>query len=132
MTAERTYRREDLIAARRAWEGGEFGVEWQPYRELAAQYGLIFPPDGTRWDGWEDRQPSQRAIVFRAISDTPRLLRRLIIESTSWGQVVGRLMAAVDALRDEADLAELHADLERRGQPSRTEAMHRLDELLAR
>lgn len=132
MSGERTYRREDLVEARRRWVHGEFGAEWQPYRRLAGDRGFIFPPDGTKWDSWEDDEPSQRAIVYRAIEDTPSLLRAAIAKSNSWGQVVAQLMRDLERRREDADLAERDAGWEREHRPSRREALETYAEISRR
>lgn len=132
MSAVRTYRREDLVEARRRWAEGEFGEEWAPYRKLAAERGFIFPPDGSRWDSTEDDEPSQRAIVYRALEDTPALLRASIAASRSWGQVVGALMPAIRAMREDADLAERDAGWDREQRPSRREALETYGEISRR
>ena len=92
-------------AARRAWDAGEFGDEWRDIRQLAAAGGILYPPSGTAFDSWEDDRPSQRAVLARAIAETPELLGRCIIGARSWAAVIARLLQARDAWR-----AELRAD----------------------
>lgn len=132
MTGERTYRREDFLEARRRWDEGGFGQAWAPYRKLAGEHGFIFPPEGSRWDSWEDAEPSQRAIVYRAIEDTPALLREAIARSRSWGQVVAALIRAIERLRDDADLAERDAAWERDHGPDPREATTAIKRILDR
>lgn len=132
MSGERTYRPADLAESRRRWAEGEFGVEWQPYRRLAAERGFIFPPEGSRWDSWEDDEPSQRAIVYRAIEDMPRLLSEAIRTSRGWGQVVARLMRDLARIREDAGLAERDAEWARAGQPTRREALESYAEITRR
>lgn len=95
----RTFTRSDLDAANRAWDEGEFSSEWRDIRHKAAMGGLIYPPSGTRFDSWDDDSPSQRAILIRAIRETPRLLERCLIGAPSWSVVISRLTRARDDLR---------------------------------
>lgn len=132
MTAERTYRREDLEEATRRWSEGAFDEAWQPYRAAAAARGFIFPPDGSRDDSVEDPQPSQRAIVWRAIEDTPRLLMATIRRSSSWNDVVRLLIAELDRRRVDAGFEELAISNERASHPTRRQAAERVGALLDR
>ena len=97
----RTFSRVEWEAADDAWAAGEFSDEWTPFRELARARGILYPPAGTRWDSWEDPGPSQRAILVRAIRDTPELLRRTIGHSRSWSQVIAGLVETIGEMRDE-------------------------------
>lgn len=94
-----TFSQADWRRAQAAWEAGEFDRAWSPFRELAGRAGFIYPPAGTRWDSWEDDQPSQRAIIWRAIEETPDLLRRCIARARSWSDVVRELTSERDAWR---------------------------------
>lgn len=107
------YTREQWEAAQASWSAGEpWSDEWKPWRHLAAEAaGIIDAPEGSRWDQWEDEHPSQRAILIRAIRETPDTLRRAIAMPgvRTWGDVIGRLIAGVEGFR--ADRAsERHAD----------------------
>lgn len=128
---ERTFRREDLVESRRRWDEGEFGSEWAPYRRAAANRGFIFPPEGSRWDSWEDDQPSQRAIVYRAIEDTPRALLAAISSSRSWGQVVKALMVDLERRRQDSNDAEQRA-ASNHTDPDRRQALQALGEISRR
>lgn len=88
----RTFTRSELDAARDAWDEGDFSDEWRDIRHYAVMGGLIYPPSGTKWDSWGDDEPSQRAILIRAIRETPTTLRRCIRGATSWGMVIDRLL----------------------------------------
>lgn len=129
---ERTYTRADLERSRRLWAEGEFGSEWAPYRRLAAERGFIFPPDGTMHDSWEDDEPSQRAVLYQAIEDTPRLLADAIRRSRTWGQVVGPILRERARLREDAGLAERDAEWERQQHPARREALLTAGEIYRR
>lgn len=100
----RTYSRTDWLAARDAWD--DFSGEWTPYREAAAQRGMLYPPSGSRFDSWDDPKPSQRAILYRAMADTPAALMDAIHESRSWGEVVGKVMADMHDRREYVRMAE--------------------------
>ena len=117
---ERTYRLEDIERSRREW--ADFSDEWSDYRALAGRHGILFPPEGTKWDNWEDDEPSQRAILIRAIREQPRLLRRAIQANgvASWSDVIERLLLgrdriAIDVEQREYDWSVTKA---RRGAPS--------------
>lgn len=100
----RTFTRADLDASRAAWDAGEFSAEWRDVRHLAAMGGIIYPPEGTKWDSWEDDNPTQRAILIRAIRESPRLLEKCIPGARSWSQVIERLLRARDDWRARLDL----------------------------
>lgn len=95
--SEQTWR--DAMAA---WDRGRFGPEWADVRAIAGRVGIIFPPDGSPDDSWAAEHPSQRAILVRAIRETPRLLRRAIEKpgARSWGDVIGRLLLTRDRWDD--------------------------------
>lgn len=119
----RTYSSEHWTASLDAWTAGNFSAEWKPYRHQAAMKGIIYPPEGTEYDSWEDDQPSQRAILIRAIRETPTLLTRAIEHSRSWGAVIGYIirerdewraeLRRVSPLRDEPDAREATVSLKR-------------------
>ncbi len=88
----RTFTRDQLDEANAAWDDGDFSKEWRDVRHLAAMGGIIYPPSGTKWDSWGDAEPSQRAILIRAIRETPVTLRRCVRGATSWGMVIDRLL----------------------------------------
>lgn len=96
----RTFNRADWEASLAEWDAGQFSDEWRNVRHLAAMQGMIYPPTGTKWDSWEDDEPSQRAMLIRAIRETPRLLEECIGRSRSWTEVIAKLVAARDELRD--------------------------------
>ena len=102
----RTFSREAFLEARAAWDGGEFGPEWGMFRNVAGDRGYIYPPAGTRWDSWEDDQPSQRAIIHRAIEETPKLLVEVMRQSNSWSNVIARLTQRRDAMREDANVRD--------------------------
>lgn len=126
----RTYSREDFFAAKAEW--ADFDEVWRPYRQLAAERGMLYPPSGTRWDSWEDEEPSQRAILYRAICDTPKALTRIIGASRSWSEVVRKVIADVDRRREDADFAERQDDWDRQDQLTPPEALHLLAGILDR
>lgn len=87
---------------------------------------MIYPPFGTRWDSWEDEEPSQFALVARAHWDTPETLMEAIAASHSWGQVVGRLIRDLDGRRQEADLRERDDAWRRRDEPDGRQALQNI------
>ncbi len=108
----RTYSRSDFEAARAAWS--DFDGTWEFHRRLAADRGMLYPPSGTRWDDIDDPKPSQRAIVYRAMTDTPLALTEAIRASSSWSQVIHRLLLDIEHRREDASLAEKDAAWDRR------------------
>lgn len=95
-----TFSRHDWEQAQTAW--ADFSEEWAPFRKLAAHQGFVYPPAGTKWDGWDDDHPSQRAILIRAIRETPQLLAQCVLRSRNWAQVVSELTASRDEWRARA------------------------------
>jgi len=128
----RTYSRESFLEATAAWDGGGFGPEWHFYRQLAADRGFIYPPAGTRWDSWEDDQPSQRAMIYRAIEETPRLLTEVMRQSRSWYDVIARLTQRRDGMRDDADLRERQEEWDRQDEPKPRQATQTILGILER
>lgn len=107
--SQRRVTREQLEASRAAWAAGGFSDEWGYWRTVAARdAGIIDPPSGTRWDSWSDGSPSQRAILVRAMRETPQMLRRAIRKASrpTWEAVIERLLQDRDVLGDDADLRE--------------------------
>ena len=93
-----TFSKATYLRSRDAWDAGRFGSEWADCRGQAAKAGIVFPPDGAPDDSWADASPSQRAILIRAIRETPRLLRRAIAADgvRSWSDVIERLLLGRD------------------------------------
>lgn len=121
-TKQRTFDRETWNRAAAAWDAGRFGPEWPDWRNLAGKAGIIFPPDGTPDDSWSDPRPSQRALIIRAIRETPRLLRWALTRPGvgSWGDVLGLLLEGRDRLALEGDRrAEEWATVKRTAPPVR-------------
>lgn len=108
MAGVRTFSRAEWDAASAAWREGEFGADtWAIVRRAAADRGMLYPPAGSRHDDIDAPHPSQRAIVYRAIDGNPARLMAVIAMSSTWSQVVDELMRSVNAMRDEADEAEI-------------------------
>ena len=107
-----TYTREQRDEAQRLWE--DYSEEWTPWRRLAQEQGIMFPPHGTAHDSW-DENPSQRALVYQAIRETPDMLGWAIrgIDKPTWREVVGRVIAGRQEMRDQIDLDPdpIHPDL---------------------
>ena len=97
----RTFSRDQWTEAQALWDDGHFSEEWKPYRHAAAMRGMLYPPAGDQFDSWEDDEPSQRAMLIRAIRETPSLLNAAIGHSKSWGEVVAYVLRRRDEWRDE-------------------------------
>lgn len=122
MTMQRhtpTFDRETWLRAVAAWEAGRFGPEWADWRLLAARAGIIFPPNGSPDDSWSDARPSQRAVIIRAIRETPRLLRWALGRPgvRSWGDVIEHLLSGRDAMALDADRRADDWQRQKRGDP---------------
>lgn len=115
--SERTFSRSHWEAALEAWDAGKFSDEWKPYRHEAAMRGMIYPPEGSRFDSWEDDDPSERAMLIRAIRETPNLLHRAIAERKSWSGVVAYIVRERDEWR--AEVTRHERALEQRTRRSR-------------
>jgi hypothetical protein len=105
-TKEPRYTQETWLASDAQWRAGRFGPEWSDWRGMAAKAGIIFPPSGSPDDPWSADSPSQRAILIRAIRETPRLLKRAIPGASSWSDVIGRLLTYRDLMALDADQRE--------------------------
>ncbi len=125
-----TYSKPQMVAAKRAWSSYP-PLTWNPWHELAKKAGIVFPPSGSLGDSCDVPQPSQRAIIVRAMRDTPLLLRWAILGAEpSWCSIVGRVFSGLDEMREQADV--LDAADERRHfeeQPSHDEARKALERM---
>lgn len=125
----RTFSKTDWDAAQALWHDGEFSAEWKDFRHQAAMRGMIYPPEGTRWDSWEDEEPSQRAILIRAIRETPKLTAEAINHSQSWGSVIEYILRQRDAWRDDLNARERWVDPDK---PTERQAMQSIAEIFQR
>lgn len=113
----RTVTRERWEAAQAAWAAGDFSDEWKPWRHLAAmKAGIVDPPTGTKWDDWTDDEPSQRAMLIRAIRETPEALRVAIARAPrpTWEAVLADVLGFRDRLGTDADQRQHEWDAARR------------------
>ena len=96
--------REQFEDAERSWTG--FSDEWTPWRRMAQEQGIAYAPNGTEHDDIDVPRPSQRAILYRAIDETPDLLAWAIrtVDKPSWASVVGRVLAGLDEMREQLDM----------------------------
>jgi len=108
----KTYSREDWEASLQAWDDGGFSEEWRTIRHVMAMQGCIFPPAEDMFDSCDDREPSQRAVLVRALRETPELLRRCTRNAKTWSQVIDRLFAARDEWREDLNRDEEQAWIE--------------------
>lgn len=125
----RTYDRETYLRLRDAWR--TFGPEWTAARELCALRGYPFPPNGTALDDRDDPEPSQRAIVWRALEYRPLRTLDVIRTARSWSEVVRRIMAEEDRLREDIGFGERDAAWEKDGQPNHHQSTRLLGDILA-
>lgn len=126
----RTYSRADWAAAQEQWR--DFSSEWREVRHQAAMRGLLYPPAGTALDSWEDDKPSQRAILIRAIRETPALLQNAISRSRSWGDVIAQLVRARDDWRDRLNAEDRAVEREKADWPDHREAAMTVKAILDR
>lgn len=128
----RTFDRPTFMAAKAAWEDGEFGWQWQPIRRLAAERGFIYPPSGTRHDDREVESPSQRAIVWRALEDNPTELLRIVRRSRSWSEVVDQIIGLESRLRVDLDDRDREVAWDKADQADYRESVKSLAAILER
>ena len=120
----KTYDRAAFLKAKEAWESGNFGWQWSTIRQTAAHRGFIFPPAGSEHDDRDAAEPSQRAIIWRALEDNPRELVRIVSRCASWSEVVDRIIGMEDRLRAEAGLADRDREWDAKAAPTeRDDAM---------
>lgn len=108
----RTYTSTTYREATALWT--KFGPEWNWLRELSWARGFPYPPSGTKHDDREAPEPSQRAVIYRALVDQPAELRRIVLSSRSWSHVVDRIFGMEERLRREAGEVEADAAWEKR------------------
>ena len=128
----KTFNRSDWEAALAEWAAGDFSDEWKPFRHAAAMRGMIYPPNGSKWDSWDDAVPTQRSVLIRAIRETPQMLMGIIGKSRSWSEVIDRLIRAIEELREESWRAEKLDIVDRAEDPTGPEATAALAAILAR
>lgn len=115
----KTYDRDTYRRIQEAWRS--FGPKWQPVRLLVAELGYPFPPAGEATDDREDN-PSQRAIVWRALDFRPAETLAIIRRCRSWSAVIAAIVASEDNLHVDAALNEREAAWDRRDDPNPIEA----------
>ena len=139
-THRRLYTPREMAEAREAWLAAMPSKaerdEWRDWRHLAAmEGGIIVPPKGTKWDQWDERDPSERAIIARAIRETPKLLREAIAAPgpASWAKVVAIVCRARDDWGEQADREEEWERQRRKErEPGIDESMEVLSSVLGR
>ncbi|MBX3031440.1 MAG: hypothetical protein KF809_14940 [Chloroflexi bacterium] len=118
-SSRRRVTRQQLDASRAAWDAGDFSAEWKPWRHMAAMTaGIIDPPAGDPYDSWADDSPSPRAILIRAIRETPKALEQAICQARrpTWEAVIEGLLRTRDRLGEAADEREREWQAVRRGE----------------
>lgn len=128
----RSYDRTTYLGARRAWDDGRFGSEWDELRRLSWERGFPYPPDGSVHDAYTDDPPSQRAVIYQWLDWQPTETRRIVASSHSWSQVVDRLIGLRKRLEEDADYTDREAEAEREERPSYRESVSSLASILAR
>jgi hypothetical protein len=129
----RTFSQADWTESLQRWEDGKFSPEWREYRHQAAMRGIIFPPEGERWDSWEDDNPSQRAILIRAIRETPKLVKEAIFQARSWDGVIAYIVRRRDEWREELDAKDREVARQREAdRPPHREAVQTIASILER
>ena len=126
----RTYSRADFLRSKAEWE--DFGSEWSELRRLASERGMLFPPFGSKHDDRDAENPSQRAIIYRALVDQPTELHRIVNRSRSWGQVVDLIIGMDTRLRSEADDHERDEQWNRKERPTERQALTSLGAIIKR
>lgn len=126
----RTFSRDDWNAAQEAWR--DFSDEWKPYRHQAAMRGMLYPPEGSRWDSWEDSEPSQRAMLIRAIRETPKLMVTAIARSRTWGEVIAYVIARRDDMREELDAKDRELARQKAAEPRAVESVMSIKAIMQR
>jgi predicted patatin/cPLA2 family phospholipase len=95
--------------------------------------GMIFPPAGTKWDSWDDEDPTQRAILIRAIRETPKLLNDAIAKNKSWHDVIDYIMRKHETWRAELNDRERLAQRDREeDEPTHKQAVQTIASILER
>lgn len=115
----RTFTALQVKESRAAWDAGDFSTEWREWRHLAAmQAGIIAPPIGTKWDSWGDPEPSERAVLIRAIREQPAELRRILTTERvgAWSNVIALLVRGRDRRAEDIERAGRDDDRDRAGE----------------
>jgi hypothetical protein len=111
-TQTRRLTREQYEASVASWTAGSpWSGEWKKWRHMAAmEAGIVMAPTGDPYDSWADEQPSERAMLIRAIRETPDALAAAIRSPRvhSWAAVVAVLTRGRDELYAEVDMGVRH------------------------
>jgi hypothetical protein len=126
----RTYSRQAFEEARELWK--DYGWQWNRVRELAASRGFIYPPSGSRHDDRDAAEPSQRAIIWRALEEQPTELYAIVGRSSSWFDVTDRIIGLEARLREDANYSEKDAALSKDEQPNEHESLQSLASIVGR
>ena len=132
-TKRRTYSREQWENAQLAWRVGEFSGEWASWRHLAAmEAGIIDAPSGTKLDSWGDDDPSERALLIRAIRETPEALRLAITTPNvhAWSNVIAILTRGRDERHHDVERSERDDERRRTEEGTPRQATYALRSIL--
>lgn len=118
----KTYDAETFVGARAAWEQGGFGSRWDEVRRISWEQGYPYPPTGSSADDREE-SPSQRSIVYASLDDRPSGTLRIVATSSSWAQVVARIIGTEAELRGRVEASEQAAERAKALWPSQGESI---------
>jgi len=108
-----TYSRAFWEGSQEAWNTGGFGPEWKAIRQIAANNGFCWPPQGTAFDSRQE-DPSPRAIIHRALTDNPTETTEIVTNSSNWHEVIdGIFKMELRLSLEAADQEEADAEAKR-------------------
>ena len=125
--------RERWDAAQAAWATGEYSTEWREWRHLAAtKAGIVEAPLGTKWDNWGDDDPSERAILIRAIREDPSRLQAAILAPGvhSWAAVIAVMLRGRDERAEVIERDGRDEERRRANEPTPKQATYALREIM--
>ncbi len=128
----RTFDRDTYLRAQHEWDDGRFGWRWAEVRRIAASRGFILPPKGTVHDDRDADPPSQRAIIFRALEENPTAVRNIVARSSSWGEVVDRIIGLEARLATDADELMRDDAWSRKDEPTPRSSLVSLHDIIQR
>lgn len=125
----KTWSRDAFLEGREQWR--DFGWEWEWVKRLSLEWSP-YPPAGTKHDDRDAENPSPRAIVYRALTENPTELRRILIRVKSWNGVIASIIGLETRLRLDADDRERDVDFDRKAQADHVESAQALSSILRR
>lgn len=111
-TQTRRLTKEQYDASVRSWDAGKpWSGEWKRWRHMAAmEAGIVMAPTGDPYDSWDADMPSERAMLIRAIRETPTALAAAIRSPRvhSWAAVIAILTRGRDERYAEDAMETAH------------------------